>query len=43
MKPKRCFKGYLRVYAEAFSLIVKHTLFTLEESVLHRMTYVYEF
>jgi hypothetical protein len=42
MKPKRCFKGHFTVYVEAFSFIVKHTLFALEECVLHRMTYVYE-
>jgi hypothetical protein len=40
--PKDCFKRYLRVYAEAFSLIAKHTLFSLEESVLHRTTYTSE-
>jgi hypothetical protein len=32
----------LRVYEEVFSLIVKHTLFTLKESVLHWMTYACE-
>jgi hypothetical protein len=40
MKPKRYFKEYLKVYVEAFSLIVKHTLFALEESVHYQMTYV---
>jgi hypothetical protein len=42
MKPKRCFKGHFIVYVEAFSFIVKHTLFALEESVLHWTTYAYE-
>jgi hypothetical protein len=30
------------MWKEVFSLIIKHTLFALEESVLHQMTYACE-
>jgi hypothetical protein len=41
LNPKDCFKRYSTISGSG-SLIVKHTLFALEENVIHWSVYIYE-